>query len=829
MAVTRYRFHLDPLRREMLPSGRVRIEARGWFGVEGSGDPARLAVVLGDRRIACCPNPYPEAIKLGLSAEAGFSVSFETGPGWKWLKWVALDYPIKGKVLARRLIRINQVPSPAHAPAGVLSDGLPVQSRDSGFAYERLLLAPRPVTVIVPVYNGLPYLERCLQALLRHTPGDGVRFLVINDASPDPAIKAFCDKGVNDARVGFIHQPENQGFTRTVNNGIRLADEDDVVLLNSDTQVGPGWLPRLQRTAYHDPFTATATPLSNCAGPFSISEPHHDTPLTVEDTTRRIARNFCLNDPVIATGHGFCLYIRRDALREVGLLDEEAFPRGYGEENDFCLRATRLGWRHRLAARVWVNHRGEASFGTEKPPLLKRAETILADRYPEYANQLQAMSESPAFNTVIRSQEEGLMHQRERSTRPRILMVISGNEGGTFHTNNDLMTALEAQVEPYLFGCDGMHMRLSQWQGGRATLLAERILDQPVRPLAAEDQLYLSTVDQWLECYAFELVHIRHLGYHSLELIRLLNRWRLPLVYSFHDYHALCPSLKLLDDQQRYCGGDCTDGPGDCQAELYPEGSLPALKHQWVTVWREAYKRALADCQGYVTTSQYARNLLLKALDLPEDRPFAVIPHGRDFNFQSLASPYRAGEPIRVLVLGNMTVAKGLDRLRAVKALDPDNQLQLHFLGRAPEDFPPEWGVFHGSYSRDALAEKIATIKPHYAVIFSIWPETHCHTLTECWAYGLPVLAFDCGAVGERMREHEAGLLLPLTISPAELLEAMITWPKNHMVSKENLMAVKVWQNQAASRETVARMADTYGRFYGQVVPGLITHINRLV
>ena len=57
------------------------------------------------------------------------------------------------------------------------------------------------------------------------------------------------------------------------------------------------------------------------------------------------------------------MYIRRAALADVGLFDADAFGRGYGEENDFCLRASARGWRHLLACDTFVYHEGAVSFG----------------------------------------------------------------------------------------------------------------------------------------------------------------------------------------------------------------------------------------------------------------------------------------------------------------------------------------------------------------------------------------------------------------------------------------------------------------------------------
>jgi GT2 family glycosyltransferase len=58
----------------------------------------------------------------------------------------------------------------------------------------------------------------------------------------------------------------------------------------------------------------------------------------------------------VPTGHGFCLYMRAQCLAETGPLREDLFAQGYGEENDFCMRARHLGWRHVAVPSVFVAH-----------------------------------------------------------------------------------------------------------------------------------------------------------------------------------------------------------------------------------------------------------------------------------------------------------------------------------------------------------------------------------------------------------------------------------------------------------------------------------------
>ena len=86
----------------------------------------------------------------------------------------------------------------------------------------------------------------------------------------------------------------------------------------------------------------------------------------------------------VPTGHGFCLYIRAECLAETGLLREDLFAQGCGEENDFCLRARHLGWRHVAVPGAFVAHHGSHSFNAARDDLLRRNLATLNRLHPGY-------------------------------------------------------------------------------------------------------------------------------------------------------------------------------------------------------------------------------------------------------------------------------------------------------------------------------------------------------------------------------------------------------------------------------------------------------------
>ena len=79
----------------------------------------------------------------------------------------------------------------------------------------------------------------------------------------------------------------------------------------------------------------------------------------------------------------------------------------------------------------------------------------------------------------------------------------------------------------------------------------------------------------------------------------------------------------------------------------------------------------------------------------------------------------------------------------------------------------------HGAYERDDLPKRLSDIEPSFTLISSIWPETYCHTLTESWMAGIPVLASDIGVLRERIDRHGGGWLLDYQ-DPARWYQQML-------------------------------------------------------
>ena len=679
-------------------------------------------------------------------------------------------------------------------------------------------------TIVIPVFNAADAAEKCLNSVLKHTDPK-VRIIVINDASTDKRIRTLLnDFSLQSLSLNVYHHDLNQGYTATVNEGITLAKQTDVVLLNSDTEVSAGWLIRLMWTAASIDKCATVTPLSDNAGAFSAPQAGSNTlPSNVTlDVCARAVMQASHNAHIsVPTGSGFCLWMSRGCLDQVGLFDQQAFPRGYGEENDYCMRAQQAGWSHLICDSVYVKHQRSASFGEEKHELLTSGRDVVDARYPHYTEAVRKAFSADELHKA-RKQVGYALQAAELAQDlilPRFLYVISTRTGGTPQTNQDLMSALTDQVECFVLHSDARQLRLEHFREGVYVELATHTLQQPIEAFPHSSEEYDAVVAYWIMLCAIECVHIRHIAWHGLGLPKVAARLGVPCVFSFHDFYTLCPTVKLLDDHRRYCAATCTQGDGVCRHELWPDTSFDQLKHNQIYAWRKMFEESLACCSQFITTSIFVKNLVQQHYPAINTKPFEVIPHGRNFDqMNQYALPYTAPEPIRIVIPGNISAAKGGAIIKQLAMLVPPERLEIHVLGKVASElkFPP-WVLQHGGYQREFFDQKIKEIRPNIGAVFSIWPETWCHTLTELWASGVPVIGFDIGAVGDRIREHGTGWLVEPDCD-IKTLWASIQHATSTGEWQAKMLAVEAWQKGEGIKGTCDNMALTYQKVYQRVM-----------
>lgn len=295
---------------------------------------------------------------------------------------------VRAKLLSRRLSDVPRIDPveppkgatlPAHAPD--TQPTLPVVDPESARSFPVDEVRSRPpvelhkasVDVIICVHNALEDVKRCLESVLRHTSVP--YFLLLIDDGSDEPTREYLRAFAFEHRAQLVRNDQALGYTLAANQGLRRTRSDYVVLLNSDTHVTPEWLDRLIACAGSDEKIGLVGPLSNAATWQSIPEIIIDGEfaanslpegLTDVEMACLVAKYSGRLYPRMAFLNGFCLLIKRAVVGQIGGFDEQTFGRGYGEENDYCLRAREAGWQLALADDTYVFHRQARSYTPER-------------------------------------------------------------------------------------------------------------------------------------------------------------------------------------------------------------------------------------------------------------------------------------------------------------------------------------------------------------------------------------------------------------------------------------------------------------------------------
>lgn len=260
------------------------------------------------------------------------------------------------------------------------------------------------VDVVVPVYGGRSLTLQAIASVLEAPTREVYELVVVDDASPDALLRGELEALARAGLVTLLVNERNIGFVGSVNRGMALHPGRDVVLLNSDARVYGDWLDRLM-AALRTPKTGTATPFSNAATILSYPATLCENTLPPESVAGwdRLCADIASPAVEIPTAVGFCMAVRRACLDRVGAFDQERFGRGYGEENDFCLRASAAGWRHLAAPDLFVWHRGGTSFGAERHQRVAAAQATIEALHPGYAAKVGRFIREDPLKTARRA------------------------------------------------------------------------------------------------------------------------------------------------------------------------------------------------------------------------------------------------------------------------------------------------------------------------------------------------------------------------------------------------------------------------------------------
>ncbi|EGF93588.1 glycosyl transferase group 1 family protein [Asticcacaulis biprosthecium C19] len=617
------------------------------------------------------------------------------------------------------------------------------------------------VFVLFPVYRGYDETLGALKAALTAHNTSPFKILVMDDHSPDARLTddlaAICQR----LGVGYCYNEDNLGFVGNINRGLAATETAGahVILLNADTIVYDGWIDRMRAHLEADANIATITPMSNNATILSYPRTLGDNRFNLEVSHSELAR-MALDSPVapvdLVTGVGFAMFISRAALERVGRLDV-AFGKGYGEEVDFCQRAALEGMRNIVAPDVFVTHFGSVSFLDAQKKANAKGQEILGNRYPGY--------EMAVFDFI---QGDPLLPARQAYDLERLARLCRLHPYVI-----SISHALTGGVRSYV---DSM-AELARSSGAGLIDISLKGFEVSIRPRFPDakagfdnlDGLPLETFNTIMERLApgsrwFLFNSMIGAGVRLRDSVtRLLTEHADKLVYVLHDYAANCPRANFTHVTQTYCDG--VQPVEKCRSCVRTFSTTPDLD---VEQWRLDHSALLKAAARVISPTECAPAYLWEQTA----QTVLVRPHWEpDLNgLRPLNAKFPVKQEKRVFaVLGAIGPHKGSRILRALKLYlnQYDIEMEIHLIGYCDlQDLADGRKIFvHGAYedNGDAIA-MINKIRPDAVLSLSTWPETYCYALSIPMALGLPILAFDIGAQGERIGSYSRGVLLDFAL-----------------------------------------------------------------
>jgi GT2 family glycosyltransferase len=659
------------------------------------------------------------------------------------------------------------------------------QTRNNTFGLGDISIKPKaleieannPVDIIIPVYKGLDETINCIQSVYGTKCLQAFNVIVINDCSPEPELTSKLRQLSKNLSFTLIENETNLGFVGTVNKGMKRSVKNDVILLNSDTVVTNYWLDNIVTAAYSSATIATVTPFSNnatiCSYPKFCVDNELPTTIELDELSAifgKVNKSLTVDLP---TAHGFSMFIKRAALNEVGFFDEQKWGKGYAEENDFSLRATRLGWRNVMATDAFVHHLGAVSFAGDSDAFIATNLEKLNGMYPDYPEAVQSFIKSDPIRPYRNNVALALM-QREideiKLNGPDYsgsILFISLTIGGGTQVATDDLAKIHKDNGKAVFMLKAP--RKDMWE------LHSQVDNSFIQYQWPEDKALLINN---LKLLLVGDIHYHHTIEFNEDVWDLPKELDVPYDITLHDYYTICPRVNLIDSTQVYCGepkneacNRCIKKSGVHASSLLDMDDLGGS----IETWREYFFEKLKCARTVITPSNDTKGRIQKYFDL--DNIETRYHPEAEINYQP--NSLEGVEIINIAFIGAIGVHKGLNILKecAQYAYKFDLPVKFTVIGYTENDkyFDELPNVLiTGKYKKEELPSLLKTHDCHVAGLFSVWPETYSYTLSEAMRANLRIACFELGAVSERVALIDKNIELFQEQSPQKILKQIL-------------------------------------------------------
>jgi len=615
------------------------------------------------------------------------------------------------------------------------------------------------VRVIIPVFGNEDDLKLLLQDLAKQNYCK-FEIYVVDDGTNSKKLELLVDEHRESLKnLFFIRRKFRGGFVRACNEGLRNFKLDVAIILNSDVRIPTNFVYDLATECLSEPDIGSVSAITNKGSIASILDLEKYgtidfSQLDFEQVNRFLKKASTNNIETFKSieapvGVGHAMAISGNAIRDVGILDENFSP-GYGEEVDWSLRASALGYRHLINPRVFVLHKSGASFGPARGFLISKHSEMIRKMYPNFD-----------FNVRLFVQKDPLRDFRfafgvfcacliARSH----LVVFSHNTGGG-----------SRNITIKQFSGDLLFKIESSGREGIAKLI--------IQIHEFETALEFSETDlfRFLELFSVNKVQIESLPYISdyktNTFVAKVDRY-LESIYNFveieitlHDFFAVCPTINLIDQFGNYCEVPDVEVCRSClESNAFNPNDYSAAD---VEKWRAPFQGLFEKAHRINYFTEVTRDVFFRAFpDIAGHKFNKVEPSLQKFTLEdSIANfsldsyeEYSSRKRTLILYLGGVNYAKGSGVLTELyRITKAENTLKFALLGSTDTALPGGI-VNHGIYQRAELPMILNKILPDFVFLPSLTPETYSHCADEVIGLGFKLIAFRHTSMGERYRDH---------------------------------------------------------------------------
>ncbi len=283
-------------------------------------------------------------------------------------------------------------------------------------------------SIIIVTHNQLRYTRNCLDSLKMRT-SMSFEIIIVDNGSQDGTVEYINSL----PGVHLISNRDNKGFPAAVNQGLKVANGKNILLLNNDTIVTTCWLQRMLKTLYSHDRVGLVGPVTNhISGPqqIEVSYQHLN---ELDGFAWDLGRT--LNGQTISTDRlvGFCLLFKRELVDQIGIFDER-FGIGNFEDDDFCRRAIEAGYKLLIAKDSFVHHYGSVTFrgsGVDFNQLLQQNQKLYQQKWetnssPEGQFSKLEVQGKPPF--LLDETEEGALLLKPNPLKLSACLIVCDNE-----------------------------------------------------------------------------------------------------------------------------------------------------------------------------------------------------------------------------------------------------------------------------------------------------------------------------------------------------------------------------------------------------------------